>query len=389
LALKKYLPILQIALAMGLLAFVLSRVQFRDHAESTARDGSAPQVFVGRIVGPAGVERPWEAESVEFASDGNGAILHLDSKRFAVRPGMITLCSKLAILPYLAGAALLLFGAWLASVRWWMLTRVLSIPFSICEALKWSFVGFFFNNVVPGLIGGDLPKMYFVARHAPNRTHAVLTVVVDRLLGLLGLAMVASTAFLFDFERYATQPDLAWMKWLLFGVLAGLVAGMSIVSSKAVRAAFFPPERVAKMPGGKIIATLDEAATLYRGSPTTLAICLLLSIGNHVLSMIAWWLFAMALGGTLSLGATLVVVPIIQMIKSVPLAPAGVGVGEVAFQSLLPLYGESGTLGVALSLTYTLTYFVFSLAGGVILLTSRDRVSTAQMQAEMAAGKGV
>jgi uncharacterized membrane protein YbhN (UPF0104 family) len=77
------------------------------------------------------------------------------------------------------------------------------------------------------------------------------------------------------------------------------------------------------------------------------------------------------------------------MIKSMPLAPAGVGVGEVAFQSLLPLYGESGTLGVALSLTYTLTYFVFSLAGGVILLTSRDRVSTAQMQAEMAAGKGV
>ena len=44
----------------------------------------------------------------------------------------------------------------------WLLTRVLSIPFTILAALKWSFVGFFFNNVVPGLIGGDLPKMMVV-----------------------------------------------------------------------------------------------------------------------------------------------------------------------------------------------------------------------------------
>ncbi|MFN0205383.1 MAG: YbhN family protein [Planctomycetota bacterium] len=377
---KSIITTLQVVLAVALLAFVLSNVPLSDRAEPKDKTLA---VITGEIAGPAGVKRPWEAGVVEFKKSGGAEIVNLSKEEFDVRPGLFTLYKKLAILPYLAGALLLLFGAWVASVRWWLLTRVLSIPFSVLAALKWSFVGFFFNNVVPGLIGGDLPKMYFVARLAPNKTHAVLTVVVDRLLGLLALAMVASTAFLIDYDRYTTQPDLAWMKWLLFGVLGGLLGGMFMIGNATIRNLLFPPARLAKIPGGKIIATLNDAAALYRGAPGTLGICLLLSVMNHVLSLIAWWLFVEALGGILSLGATFVVVPIVQMIKSAPLSPSGWGVGEFAFQKLLPLYGESATLGVALSITYNLTYLVFSLAGGIILLTSRDRVSAAEMQASL------
>lgn len=379
---KTLITALQITIAIALLAFVFSNVPFRDRAD--ASQGAEKITYIGEITGPAGVDRPWEAPVVEFKNRENGELLKLESAKFTVRPGIVTLYQKLAIMPWLIGAGLLLFGAWIASVRWWLLTRVLSIPFTIREALKWSFVGFFFNNVVPGLIGGDLPKMYFVARSAPNKTHAVLTVIVDRLLGLLGLAIVASAAFVLDFDRYATKPDLAWMKWLLFGVLGGLLCGIVVFGNGKIRGMLFPRDRVAKLPGGKILATIDDAANLYGGSGGTIVICLLLSIGNHVLSMIAWWLFVKALGGVLAIGATFVVVPIIQIIKSVPLAPAGWGVGELAFSQLLPLYGESGTLGVALSVTYNLTYIAFSLVGGFILLTSRDRVSAAEMQQGLA-----
>lgn len=382
---KTLITALQVAVAIALLAFVFSNIQIRDQAvpvmpATAAATGAAPAPIPGVITGPAEVKRPWEAGVVEFRRDGSDEILKLSPEQYSVRPGMLTLFRKLDVLPWLGGAVLLLFGAWLASVRWWLLTRVLSIPFTIGAALKWSFVGFFFNNVVPGLIGGDLPKMYFVARRAPNKTHAVLTVVVDRLLGLFALAIVASTAFLMDYERYAVKPELAWMKWLLFGVVGGLAAGLVFMGSEAVRGLLFPPARIARMPGGKIIQTINEAASLYRGATGTLSICLILSIGNHALSMVAWWLFVKALGGVLALGATFVVVPIVQMIKSLPLAPSGWGVGEAAFKELLPLYGESGTLGVALSILYNLTYLGFSLVGGFILLTSRERISATEMQ---------
>ena len=373
---KKLVTALQVLVAIVVLGIVLTNVPLRDRA--TPRNGEPRTPIVGKIVGPEGA-RPWEAPTVEFEL-ADGARRALPQSEFDVSPGLFTLGRHLSLPPYLGGAALLLFGAYLASVRWWLLTRVLSIPFTILAALKWSFVGFFFNNVVPGLIGGDLPKMYFVARDAPNKTHAVLTVIVDRLLGLLGLAIVASVAFLIDFERYSKHQELWWMKWLLFGVLFGLVVGIFLVGSQRIRGALLPKERVAKIPGGKILATLDEAAVLYRGSPGTLAVCLSLSVGNHILSMVAWWLFVQALGGTLALGATFVVVPIVQIIKSVPLAPSGWGIGEAAFAMLLPLYQETATMGVALSITYQLTYLAFSLAGGVILLTSREKVSASEME---------
>lgn len=373
---KQIVTALQVLVAVVVLGVVLWNVPYRDVARS--REGAAAASFTGTVVGPAG-PRPWEAPSVQLRLDDGSDRTVLQSE-YEVKPGLPTLYRHLSLLPYLGGAALLLFGAYLASVRWWLLTRVLKIPFSVGAALKWSFVGFFFNNVVPGLIGGDLPKMYFVARDAPHKAHAVLTVIVDRLLGLLGLAIVACAAFLVDFERYAREPALAWMKWLLFGVLFGLAAGLVVVGSRRVRRALFPKERLARIPGGKLLEAVDEAAALFRTSPGTVGAALALSIGNHILSMVAWWLFAKALGGTLALGATFVVVPIVQIIKSVPIAPSGWGIGEAAFAVLLPLYQESATMGVALSITYQLTYLIFSLAGGFILLTSREKVSAEEMQ---------
>jgi uncharacterized protein (TIRG00374 family) len=378
---KRLVTVLQVAVAIVVLGFVFWKVQYRDEAHP--RKGVEAKRLDGRVVGPPG-PKPWEADPVQFEAEGGGAVA-LRQDQYEVKPGILTLYGHLSLAPYAGGALLLLLGAYIASVRWWLLTRVLSIPFSIGAAVKWSFVGFFFNNVVPGLIGGDLPKMYFVARDAPNRAHAVLTVMFDRILGLLALAVVASTAFLVDYSRYASQESLWPIQWLLFGVLFGLLGGVVVLGSSTVRRILLPRERLERMPGGKLLLTLDEAVTLYRSSLGTLGACFALSILNHVLSMVAWWLFVKALGGALALGATFVVVPIVQMIKSVPLTPSGWGIGEATFAKLLPLYGESPAMGVALSVTYQLTYLLFSLAGGVILLTSRERVSAAEMESAVAA----
>lgn len=374
---KHVVTAIQCLLAVGLLAFVLSRVQIVDVARDRAAPADAPALR-GVIEGPSGVARPWEAASVEMRTD-DGALRTLDAARFEVTPGLKTLYSHLALAPYLLAAALFLVGVVFAVVRWWLLVRVLAIPFTLRQAAKWTFVGFFFNNVVPGLVGGDLPKMYFVARDAPRKTHAVLTVAVDRILGLLALAIVAAVAFAIDRGRYES-PELRWIGWLILGVLAALVGGCVMACSRGLRRAIVSDERLARIPGGRILQTVEEAIALYRGRPGVLLAAIGLSCGNHVLSMIAWWLIGTALGGVLTIGPYFVIVPIIQMAKSVPLTPSGWGVGEALFAKLLPLYGESATLGVALSITYQLTYLAFSLAGGVLLATSSERASAAEMQ---------
>ena len=379
---KRLVTLLQCALAAGLLAVVfLFLVQWKDIARPRAVAGGP--ALTGQIVGPEG-HRPWEAPEVTLRVAREGPVpvnVVVKSAEFDVQPGMLTLAKHLDLRLWAAGAGLLLVGAYLAAVRWWLLVRVLSIPFTIGASLKWSFVAFFFNNVVPGLIGGDLPKMYFVARETDRKTHAVLSIVVDRIIGLLALGIVAGTAYLLDRGRYQT-PELGLVGWFLAAVNAILILGLVVAASRRVRGFVLPAERLAKLPGGKLVAKVDEALHLYSGRPGVLVVALALSLSNHALSMVAWWLFAKALGGLLTIGACFVVVPVVQMAKSAPIAPAGWGIGEGLFAKLLPLYGESATLGVALSITYQLTYLLFSLAGGVILATlpARDRVSSDEMQ---------
>ena len=93
------------------------------------------------------------------------------------------------------GAALLLYLAMVLSsaVRWGVLLRAqhVRLPFSF---LTQSFlVATFFNNFLPSNIGGDVIRITDTAPAAGSKTLATTVVLIDRGLGLLGLALMAAT----------------------------------------------------------------------------------------------------------------------------------------------------------------------------------------------------
>ena len=79
----------------------------------------------------------------------------------------------------------------LAGVRWMILLRVQGIRISWGRLYGLLMVGLFFSLFIPGGTGGDLVKGYYLLKEAPvgRRTSAALSVVMDRLLGLLGIAV--------------------------------------------------------------------------------------------------------------------------------------------------------------------------------------------------------
>lgn len=92
-----------------------------------------------------------------------------------------------------AAAALMLAVILLQFYRWYLLVRAVDLPFTVRNALRLGFVGYFYNIFLPGAIGGDLVKAWFIARDHPTRKPvAVATVLIDRLLGLFGLVLLAS-----------------------------------------------------------------------------------------------------------------------------------------------------------------------------------------------------
>ncbi len=51
-----------------------------------------------------------------------------------------------------------------------------------------------FNLVIPGAVGGDLIKAAYLVRMQIKKTQAIASMVIDRILGLLGLFILAAIA---------------------------------------------------------------------------------------------------------------------------------------------------------------------------------------------------
>ena len=69
---------------------------------------------------------------------------------------------------------------------------IVAAYFLFCTA-----IGLFFNIVVPGLTGGDLVKAVLAARDHPERkAAAMISVLVDRLIGVLVLVLLGAVAIL-------------------------------------------------------------------------------------------------------------------------------------------------------------------------------------------------
>src|SRR5437773_2526471 len=96
----------------------------------------------------------------------------------------------------------------LATVRWQILLRIQGIRISWLRAGAIVIIGLFFNQFLPGGVGGDAMRLYFIFKQAPRRkVGAALSVAMDRLFGLLTVAFLASVSFCLRF-RWLTRTSL-------------------------------------------------------------------------------------------------------------------------------------------------------------------------------------
>ncbi|MHC5209961.1 MAG: lysylphosphatidylglycerol synthase transmembrane domain-containing protein [Planctomycetota bacterium] len=279
----------------------------------------------------------------------------------------------------------------LSIIRWHMLMRSVGLVNTAWAVFKLGWIGVFFNNVVPGLTGGDLIKAFYVTRDHPNqRTDAVISVIVDRVIGIVALALIAAVIVPFDLGRYGQVAAG------IYGFLGATALGSVVVLSRRVKNLL---RRLLGRPdeggGTSLLAKIDRAVSMYRNRLGTIALAMAMSIVVHLLLIVGMRFFGGALAGgalaandamaaakqaqmetLLSLGLDVYcsIIPIIFIISSLPIAPAGWGVGEVAFQHFFQQVGVGVAAATALSLTYRLTAMLISLIGGVFLALDRKRV---------------
>ena len=195
----------------------------------------------------------------------------------------------------LLGFAVFLYGIMLllGAYRWQTLLKAQNIHISFKNVCRLQFIGFFFNLVVPGAVGGDLVKMGFAVRRAPNqKTETVFSILVDRIVGLLGLFIVAAISVIVAFDRISalgTRYHIVETGAYIVALCSagGIAAFLALeFHHKLLQHKWVAPvlNKLSRKLPHKIIATakrLINALNIYRRSRKTLAYALLMSVVVH------------------------------------------------------------------------------------------------------------
>ena len=261
-----------------------------------------------------------------------------------------------------------------AAVRWWLLLRVQSPGTSLWKISQLLMVGMFFNLFLPGSTSGDAVKAFYLLRGSlpGRRAGIILSIVMDRLLGLLALIILA-TIFLSLRYRWLTQTretanvvnGFAIILFLAGGAIAAVFVGVQLRLADRLPAG---------APGRTKFIEVASAVQLYtRAWPTTLA-GIFISFVGHSSFFFTYYFASNALRAGVSFVDMTVLLPVVNTIVSLPISVSGAGVRETLFITLLgKLCGVPGGTAATISIVGSLcTVFFYGLVGGVFYLFFRS-----------------
>lgn len=306
-------------------------------------------------------------------------------------PGLKDLLDRTPnVFPWLAAAACIVAATFLQFYRWYLLVRALDLPFTPRGAFRLGLVGFFYNTFLPGSVGGDAVKAYFIMKGQPGRKAAAFaTVVADRMFGLFGLILyVAAAGGAFWAAGNPQIEANASIQTIIKG--CGLAVGVTLLGwiglgfLPQVRADRFAT-RLHRAPRvGHTLAELWYTVWQYRQRSRTVLACLALSAITHTCYVLIFHLAVQVFPAddprdVASFAEHVAVAPIGYITEAIPLPiPGGVGVGETIFGTLYTLLGKPFNVGFVGRLSMRVVQWTFGLVGYVAYLRMKDELTVAE-----------
>lgn len=378
-----WLTLLKIAVAVALAVYVISQIKVEDAllCEPDAPDAEAVWTY-------GDLEGDWQGDDWVFRpDDGSPEVRPAElPEGCELRPGFFTILAGIRLPWVLVTVALWTFLVVIVGWRWQLLLRAAGVTTSYLHAMRLCFIGYFFNNVMPGQTGGDLVRAVLVARSLESRrANAAMSVLIDRILGLFSLLLLAAVALVVGGWR--DRPDIPERMGTVaagvFLIIAAVVVGGGLYLSRRFRRLVGLEALISKLPEKNFIRKIDAAITLYRHHLPTVFVALGMSLVLQCAAITSFWSMSESLGAGVALSDCFVIFPVVMTISAVPVAPAGWGVGETLFGVFFKWFGSSFTLGVAVSILFRLiTQLGFGLIGGIVWVLSREHKQGLQLNEE-------
>jgi uncharacterized membrane protein YbhN (UPF0104 family) len=253
---------------------------------------------------------------------------------------------------WLAAVALYVMLQVTSGLRWQILSRPFGFEVSVWQCVRFYFVGMFFNLFLPTSVGGDVVRGWYLDGGSGRKAKALLTVLVDRLSGLIVLLLLAWVGIVWCPIHLEN-----WIVFCVWGCAGAMVMGIVLFPFLLGQTRRF--ERLQK---------LADQFKILRHQPLLVLNATFLSLIVQAGNIVLVWLVGLAIGADIPWAYYWVMVPMVTLLTMLPISLNGMGVREGGTILFLTPLGVSQATALSLSVLWFGVFTTVSLLGGLLYL---------------------
>lgn len=280
-------------------------------------------------------------------------------------------------------------------LKWKALLDLQGTPIRFIHLMRIYFIGYYFSNLLPSNVGGDVARSYYAGRLIGSQSHAAVSVFIERFTGLILLLVMVLVLPLFDRNLYTHAAILVpaagalglliLFLWILrytrpLSALFAFMLGLALVFQKfadRARSAFLQ-----KMSGGVAARVerlrlkadtfhdkLTTAIACLRKQPLTFLWVIVLTFAFYALAWLNVSLAFMAFGVEVPFWRIAVVLPTAMTVAMVPITLGSLGIAEGSYVFYFGLMGVAPAATLVMGLFLRFKMILSGLAGLILYLT--------------------
>jgi len=267
---------------------------------------------------------------------------------------------------YLYSFVVFLMSFLLLSLKWWVLVKNLKVV----EALRHSFIGYYYSLIIPGQIAGDGVKAVRLDRTHSCATNPYIVLLLDKILGFLCICIFAVVGLLITDQQY---PVYTTFLFLLFSLL--FIAVLFMLLRKDVFFWFLEKIQVVVLHFFKFKIPYPQGL-LLRKYPTAKSIVISFTLGIFAQFLSAYSTFVLSryLGVSIPFIDWFIIIGILNFVLLLPLTVAGIGLRDGTLVVIFGLYHVEPGLALTISLIGLSYQLILGFFGFLLEISRRKNV---------------
>lgn len=267
---------------------------------------------------------------------------------------------------------IIVFNLWLCSLKWMLLSKIVSHNYKLSQFFKVYLIGSFFNNFFPSTVGGDTFRGFtFYRDNKTSKSEAAVPIIVDRITGLLILCVLGGLCALW---LAINQSDKLSQSTLVVGLISVLMLLLFYIFAH-ISKIWLQSKKIAL--AIKKIDKLKIYVDLYKRQIEIFFIAIVIGMSFHLIVFLSRSILYLALGVNVDFLYIGMVTMLSTLLATLPISLNGIGVLEVSFAFLMTYYDVPYEQSVAIVLINRFLLMAATLVGGMFWLFCSEQKAKA------------